>query len=219
MKNKIKVLEKYMKNLDNRLFIEYFEDTQEISLKYEENGGIWWLTTYYLENNNFGISPKGLAPDSYDKLVEYCDDFRKICKKLFHGENEMEILENIEVTNLDELQKLLSDSKRLVCKLQSKIDKINEWQPEIKEKENKIDILNDYMKKINCHFFVEREKNTINLNYNVENEDFWYIGSYNLDDNNFIIYEGINGLKEYNMIMYHYKDFVDKVKELYGGEE
>lgn len=77
----------------------------------------------------------------------------------------MEELKNIEVTNLEELQELINTVSELslkarntMCTLDETIENIKRWRPEFKEKEeDKIDILNDYMKSLDDRLFVQKD--------------------------------------------------------------
>lgn len=137
MKEKVNILTKKMKELDKRLFVGYTfveYDDNCIALKFiDDSKGDWYLGKYYFDDNSFEKISKGIAPDLYDELEKYFDNFKELCKELFEGGDKMEEEKNIEVTNLDELQELLSDSKKLLCKLQSKIDEINNWKPNLIE--------------------------------------------------------------------------------------
>lgn len=164
MDDKIKILEEYMNSLNYGMyipnssifFIRHDEKENSIELILEAIIGIQHYSGARIikyDCNNFKFySYTGKEKNYKDTSIgswikKYEEAFKDKCKELFEGDNKMEEQKIIEVTNLDELQKLLSDSKKLVCKLQSKIDKINNWQPKYKEKEeDKIDLLNKRVK-------------------------------------------------------------------------
>lgn len=223
MDNKIEVLNKKMKELDGRLFVGYTfieYDDSGIALKFIDNDKEdWYLGKYYFDDNTFEKTPKGIAPDLYDELAKYFDNFKELCKELFEGDNKMEEQKIIEVTNLDELQKLLSDSKKLVCKLQSKIDKINNWRPEYKEKEeDKIDILDEYMKSLDERLFVREDDYGVMLCFYYDNYDYTlcYINS---TDEIIVPEIGLADYDTFNELLKYKYAFKGKYDELYGVEE
>lgn len=94
MKDKIKFLNKKMKDLDKRLFVtaktEIKKTIKHITLRFEEDNSYWVLGKYYLEEDIYEKFEQGPAPDSYNELEKYFDNFKGLCKKLFKGYNEIE---------------------------------------------------------------------------------------------------------------------------------
>lgn len=222
MDDKVEVLNKKMKELDERLFVDYlFIKNDGVALKFIDSEGIkWFLGKYFFSSKIFEKVDIGwgVSPELYYGLAKYFDNFKELCKELFEGDNKIEEQKIIEVTNLDTLQKLLNDSRKLVCKLQSKIDKINNWKPEYKEKEeDKIDILNEYMKSLDGRFSVEEKEIGICLYYKDEESDkfSWSLATYNFIKKEFKLAKKLDAMKKYEEMVYYYKNFVDKVKELY----
>lgn len=162
------------------------------------------------------------ARKSFDKLntiVNKHDNNKdKKEKQKFEGKSNMENKKNIKITNLDELQKLLSDSQKLVSELQRKINKINNWQPKYKEKEeDKIDILDKYMKSLDERLFIREDGNKIALCF--YDNDCGHILCW-FDSITGFTYPGIGFASEklYNELLKYKYAFKGKYEELYKGE-
>lgn len=245
MDNKIKVLEEYMNSLNYGMyipnssifFIRHDEKENSIELILEAIIGIQHYSGARIikyDCNNFKFySYTGKEKNYKDTSIgswikKYEEAFKDKCKELFEGDNEMNEQKNIEATNLDELEELINKASELSLKarntmytLDETIEEIKRWKMLccVEKEEDKIDILNDYMKKMYDGFLVSEQYdgNIIVLEYE-DGVGVWKVASYNLLDKKYKFYPGLSGSLHYDEIMYHCKDFIDKVKELYEGE-
>lgn len=227
MESKIEILHDYMKSLDDRFYV--VKDQGDVDLYFTGSDERDFIVAYihegYLEEPVIGEAPK----DVFKELSQYKYVFLKKYNELFNeGENEMKDEKNIEVTNLDELQKFINEASELsnkvknnMFKLNVKIEEIKLWRPEYKEKEkSKINILNEYMQGLDDHLFVEKDINNFYLQFKDNNGNKWWLAEYNILNHKKIINEKGNcPVSLYDELMFYYKDFIEKVNELYEVEE
>lgn len=191
MDERIEILNKFMKNKDERLVVRKNRDKEIVYLRFIDEIAREW-TIAAIEESTGQLYDYEIDKYAPAELFCYLSRFKEIFKKAYN-----DLFNSPLYYELEQLKNLTQEP------LKTK---------DIKE-ENKIDILKNYMKNLDNNFLVEEHDGLVNLDY--KDDKYWNVSTYVISDKKFIIHPYLHGTKHYNVMMYYYKNFVDKVKELF----